>query len=185
MKTVIAAALLLVVAGAATAEARVNFNVNVDVPVVMAPVPSVAVATGYQGVPAQMVNWRGYSDVAEPPRFIYSPDLGFHVSVGTPYDMVYLDNGYYLYRGGYWYASPSFRGPWATVSQRRLPQGLRVHRYEQVRHFRDHEYGSYLRDRDHYRGTWYRPGDRRVEDRRDNHYDGRRDDRRDGRRDGR
>src|SRR6185369_6689520 len=113
MNTAIVAALILVVAGAATAQARVNFNVNIDVPAGVLPLPPVAayptqpvaVPVGYQG--------GGYQDVQpqvvveEPPRFIYSPNLGFYVSVGTPEDIVYYNQGYYIYRDGYWYLSPS------------------------------------------------------------------------------
>jgi hypothetical protein len=187
MNTAIVAALILVVAGAATAQARVNFNVNIDVPAGVLPLPPVAayptqpvaVPVGYPGVQQQVV-------VEEPPRFIYSPNLGFYVSVGTPEDIVYYNQGYYIYRDGYWYLSPSYRGPWSVVSYRRLPLGLRTHRYRQIRHFRDHEYRSYMRDRDHYRGTWYRPAAGTVIERRDdrggNRWDERRGDRWDGRR---
>ena len=190
MKTVIAAALLLVVAGAATAQARVDFNVHIDVPVAVAPVPPpVAVATypagypvgyqgGYQGgypAPSQIV-------YEEPPRFIFSPNLGFYVSVGTQYDIAYVDNGYYLYRGGNWYLAPYYGGPWSVVSYRRLPHGLHKHSYQQIRHYRDHEYRSYSRDRGHYRGNWHHPKVERVNYRKDGHrYDHR--DNRDNRRD--
>jgi len=171
-----AAAVLLVFAGAATAQAKVYFNVNIDVPVPVAPVP-VVTSTSYDPYPS----YAPQVAVTETPNFIYSPNLGFYVSVGIPYDIAYVNNGYYLYRGGYWYLSPSYRGPWALVSQRRLPPVLHKHRYEQIRYYRDREYRSYLHDRQNYRGNWYRPVEYRGADR----WDGRRDHNRDGRWDGR
>ena len=176
-KSIVAAALLLVVVGAATAQARVDFHVNIDIPV---PVPVVS-DPGYQSYPA----YPAYAPqvvVEEAPRFIYSPNLGFYVSVGTPYDIVYVDRSYYQYRGGSWYLSPSYRGPWTSVSQRWLPSGLHRHKYEQIRHYRDREYRSYLNDRQHYRGSWYRPAGGHGPERYERHIE-RRDDRRDYRRD--
>lgn len=152
------AAVVLVVAGVATAQAGgVNLSVHIGVPVA-APAPAV-VPVSYPEYPAgspwPVVQPEIYLD--EPPSFIYSPNLGFHVSVGIPYDIAYLNNSYYLYRGGYWYLAPSYTGPWTVVSYRRLPPLLHKHRYEQIRYYRDYEYRSYQRDRDHYRGNWYRP----------------------------
>ena len=170
MKTVIATAVILVVAGAATAHARVDFNVHIDVPAIVAPMPPALPAVYLPVPPAGTVQTQMV--LVDAPRFIYSPNLGFHVSVGAPYDMVYLNHGYYLYREGYWHTAPAYQGPWSTVSHRRLPPELRKHRYEQIRHYRD---------RDHYRGTWHRPGDHRGMESRDGRRDGRVDYRWDGR----
>ncbi|MBK5275191.1 MAG: hypothetical protein JJE30_09095 [Desulfuromonadales bacterium] len=93
------------------------------------------------------------------PEFIYAPSLGFHVSVGAPYDIVYIGNDYYLYNNGYYYRSRNYNGPWVGVESRRLPPGLRNHRYADIRHFRDREFRKYDRDREHYRGRWHRPGE--------------------------
>ncbi|MBJ6800452.1 hypothetical protein [Geomonas propionica] len=193
MKKLVALAFVMVLAGAATAQARVDLSVNIGIPVA-APPPVVYPA------PAPVA-------YAEPPSFIYSPNLGFYVSVGLPYDVVYTDNCYYQYREGYWYMATSYRGPWTYVAPRRLPYGLHQHRYEQIRYYRDHEYRTYLSDRDRYRGNWYRPvaerrdgrwGERKDyyrdgyrsgyrdanrDERRDDHRDDRRDDRRDDHRD--
>jgi hypothetical protein len=178
-KEVIAAAVLVVIAGAATAQARVNLNVNVDIPVPVAQAPAPAYPPPAYPPPAPVVVAPPPAPadvqlvIQEPPSFVYSQNLGFYVSVGTPYDMVYVDNGYYLYRAGYWYYSPYYYGPWSYVGPRRLPMGLRRYRYEQIRHFRDHEYRLYQRDREHYRGNWYRPvargAERREERREDRH----------------
>jgi hypothetical protein len=192
MRKYFAAAVLVVLVGAATAQARVDFNVNIAVPVPVYPAPA-ATVDSYPDYGAQV----GY---VAAPQFIYSPRLGFYVSVGLPHDIAYINNSYYLYRDGYWYLSPSYRGPWSPASRQWLPAGLHKHRYEQIRYYRDLEYRSYLRDRDHYRGRWYRPVEYRDRDgRRDyrkdyrehrreerkDHRDDRRDDRRDNRRDNR
>jgi hypothetical protein len=168
MKRTIAAAVVMVVAGAAAAHAGVNLNVNLNVPAVVAPVPP----PSYQPeVPAQLV-------LDEPPRFIYSPELGFYLSVDVPYDIAYINRSYYLYSGGYWYLSRTYWGPWAVVSQHRLPSGLRRYRYEQIRNFRDRQYQVYMHDRERYRGTWYHPTEVRKAERRMEHKEQRREERR-------
>lgn len=184
MKKIMVAAVVLVVAvaGAATAQAGVDFNINVDLPLAVAPIRHRPVAVSYPSGP-QAFAVAPRMVVDEAPQFIYAPKLGCYVSVGTPYDMVYSDQSYYLYNNGYWYLSPSYNGPWSMVSYGRLPHGLRRQRFEQVRQFRDYEYTTYLRDRDHYRGTWYRPTAVPVMGHRDGRWDHGRDDRWDGRSD--
>jgi hypothetical protein len=177
MKKVILATLVFAIAGAATAaQAGVDLNVNIGIPapapapVVVAPAPP-AVVPSYPAPPTLVVE--------QPPRFIFSPQLGLYLAVDVPYDMTYLNGAYYLYNAGYWYYSPSYWGPWSFTARRQLPVGLRRYRYEQVRQFREREYRAYQHDRDHYRGSWYNPAprgrvpvERRVEhreERRDEH----------------
>lgn len=189
MKKAVAAAVLVVLAGAATAQARVDFNVNIAVPLPVAPAP-VVTTTAYPNY-----GYAGYAPpaaAAVPPQFIYTPALGFYVSVGLPYDIVYADNSYYQYRGGYWYGSPSYRGPWTYVSNSWLPPVLHRHHHDRIRYYRDREYRSYLNDRDHYRGRWYRPVavidrryDRRDEPRYDRRYGNEHKEYKDKNRDGR
>lgn len=128
-----------------------NLNVNVGLPVVAAPAPV---------PPAPVLPPPGAPQVVLEvvPRFILSPVLGFYVSVGIPYDIVLIDNHYYLNRDGRWYRSGRYDGPWAEVRRKRLPPGLRKHRYEDIRRYRDEEYRRYEHDRDHYRGRWHEPG---------------------------
>ena len=164
MNRTIAVAILLTLAGAATAKAKVNVNLNVELPVAATPAPVATPAylpeTPPPTVPPQLV-------IEAPPRFIYAPELGFYVSVDIPYDIAYINRGYYLYSGGYWYLSRSYWGPWSFVSQRRLPSVLRTHRYEQIRFFRDREYKVFLHDREHYRGAWHHPSGGRGPERRE------------------
>lgn len=155
MKKVLAVALISVLAGATVAQAGVNVNVNLGVPVA-APLPPPALAGSYPPVPPaatappQLV-------LDQAPQFIYLPALGFYMSVDVPYDIAYVDGGYYLYSGGYWYFSRVYWGPWSIVPLRRLPAGLRRYRYQQIRELREHEYQEYVHDRGHYRGNWHRP----------------------------
>jgi hypothetical protein len=170
----ILAAVLLILTGAASAQAGVNFSVNLGVPLPVTAYP----APAYPAPVASRVV------VEEAPRFIYATNLGCYVSVGTPYDMVYGDNGYYRYSGGTWYLAPSYRGPWRVVAHRELPYGLGRHSYQQVRYYRDLEYRRYQHDRDHYRGAWHQPvslqrdergsRDRWDPERRDGRWDGHR-----------
>lgn len=133
----------------ALAETKSNFNlnVNVGVPVVAAPASPPPPPPGAPRVMLEAA-----------PRFIMSPALGFYVSVGVPYDIVFIDSYYYLNRDGRWYRSGRYNGPWAEVHRKRLPPGLRKHRYEDIRRYRDNEYRRYEHDRGHYRGRWHEPG---------------------------
>ena len=156
MKKLLATAVLIIASQAATSHAGVDVDVHIGTPpVIVAPPPPVP------GPPQVVIEGQ--------PSFIFSPFLGFYVSVGIPYDIVYIGQSYYLYRGGYWFVSPSYRGPWVVAQRRRLPPGLRKYRYEQIRHYRDEEYRAYTRDRDHYRGRWHRPEVERREHGREEH----------------
>lgn len=96
------------------------------------------------GIPAQPVA------VEHAPEFIVPPALGFSVAVGIPYDVVFIDNQYYAYRGNHWYCGPRYNGPWRSVGYRYLPTQLRHYPIKQIRYARDTEY----RRHDH-RGNYY------------------------------
>lgn len=135
MKKQLLFAMIFTFAMAVSAHARVNVGINIGIPV---PLPPTVV-------------------IQSAPEFIYQPQLGFHVSVESPYDIVFIGNNYYLYNNGYYYSSRYYDGPWVGVEYRRLPQGLRKYRYEEIRQYRDREYRRYDRDRENYRGRWHRP----------------------------
>ncbi|BDV42853.1 hypothetical protein GURASL_17760 [Geotalea uraniireducens] len=105
--------------------------------------------------------------IDEPPLFIVPPQLGFYVGVGVPYDIFMIGNLYYLHSGNAWYRSRDYRGPWGAVGYRGLPPGLRKHRLDRIRYYRDDEYRHYEHDRDHYRGRYYRPDKEWKERRKD------------------
>lgn len=156
MKEYLAAAFVIVLAGAATAQARVEVSVNFGIPVAVAAPPPATVVT------YPSVTYPAYAPAPVPvayadPGFIYSPRLGFYVSVGLPYDVVYLDNCYYHFRNGRWYMSPTYGGGWSYLAPNRVPYQLHRHGYDRIVYYRDREYRRYLDDRHHYRGRWYRP----------------------------
>jgi hypothetical protein len=95
--------------------------------------------------------------VQEPPLFLVPPALGVAVAVGVPYDMFYLSGSYYLCRNNVWYVGTGYNGPWKGIKHDRLPPGLRKHKYEKIRYYRDEEYRHYREGRDHYRGKSFRP----------------------------
>ena len=112
------------------------------------------------------------------PSFVYLPEQGFSVSVGSPYDIVYYGDLYYLYRDGSWYRSSHYRGPWVYVRDFNIPRSIRRHHWDDIRRYRDIEY------RRHDRSYW-EERDRHDRDRfdRDRHIDNIRRDEREQRRD--
>ena len=147
MKKTVLVLVLSAIAAASSAGAEMNVNVQIGVPV-YAPPQRVVVSS-------PSVRF----DVA--PLFIAPSRLGFYVGVDTPYDIIFSSNFYYLYYGNSWHRSGSHNGPWAEVPYRELPPGIRKHRIEQIRSYRDREYRVYRRDRDHYRGRNFRPDQER------------------------
>ena len=81
----------------------------------------------------------GYLVIDTPPSFIILQDYGFSVSIGTPYDMIYYDNLYYIYTNNDWYSSSFYRGPWVVIQESNLPDSIRKHRIEDIRKTRDIE----------------------------------------------
>ncbi len=92
--------------------------------------------------------------IDEPPEFVAPPALGFYAAVGTPYDLFYAANRYYLCRGNAWYSAPYYNGPWVQVGYRALPWGLRKYPVERIRYMRDEagydDYNGYR----HFRPEW-------------------------------
>jgi hypothetical protein len=147
MKKTVLVLVMSVITAASSAQAEVHVNVNVGVPS-----PRVVVSTP----PAILFD--------EAPHFIAPPSLGFYVGVDTPYDIIFSSDYYYLYYGNSWHRSRQHNGPWVDVPYRQLPPGIRRHRIEQIRSYRDREYRVYRNDRDHYRGRQFRPDHERKEE---------------------
>jgi hypothetical protein len=151
-----------------------NVNVDVGIPVGAPPPPPPAYAPP---PPVQVVL------PATPPQFVFVPELGYYVAVGTPYDIAYIGSDYFLYSNGFWYRTSYYGGPLVRVIGRRgLPPLLVRHNLREFRRFREVEFRRYDRDRDHYRGQLHRPELRR-EEHREMRKDERREERRDERRD--
>jgi len=156
--------LVLAAASPVLAASDVGFDVNINLgnrPGVVVPAPpAVVVPAGPRVV------------IEEPPVFIIPPRLGFYVGVDIPYDIFYISGRYYLYQDNYWYRAPHYRGPWTVVQYKNLPPGLRKHKLERIRYYRDDEYRVYRMDHDHYRGKRFKPSKEFKEHRKENkrHY---------------
>lgn len=139
--------LVLVAMTAASAQAQVNVDINVGIPAQRERVSSPPVVR-----------------FETAPLFIEPSRLGFYVGVDTPYDIIFSSNFFYLYYGNSWHRSGHHNGPWVEVPYRELPPGIRKHRIEHIRSYRDREYRVYRNERNHYRGRNFRPDhDRREE----------------------
>jgi hypothetical protein len=79
------------------------------------------------------------------PDFVYLSGPGFYVSYGSPDDMLFYGDLYYLYRGGNWYYSSYYNGPWILTQEFNLPVIIRSHRWVDIRRFRDDEYRRHER----------------------------------------
>ncbi|UZJ36633.1 MULTISPECIES: hypothetical protein [unclassified Prosthecochloris] len=81
-----------------------------------------------------------YYNAAYAPNLLYIPQLGFYASVGSPYDLLFFNNFYYVYHSGHWYNSHYYYGPWTVVKHNRLPYKIRKHRWHKIREYCNHEY---------------------------------------------
>lgn len=125
----VTAAAMMYGAHVPAALANVNLNVNIGQPapvIVTSPPPP-------PPPPHRFV-------IESRPRFIFTPSLGFHVSVESPYDIVYYGDRYYIQDGGHWYHSSRYNGPWAVIDRDRLPGKLRRYQHAEIRRYRDEEY---------------------------------------------
>lgn len=83
------------------------------------------------------------------PDFIELRDPGFSISVGSPYDIIYYGDSYYLFNNGYWYRSSHYRGPWIGIHENHLPYRIRRYSWDDIRRYREVEYRGYEHRHDH------------------------------------
>ena len=91
------------------------------------------------------------------PNFVYLRTQGFSVSVGSPYDIIYYRNYYYVNDNSNWYRSSNYHGPWMVILNKRLPYQIRRHRFDDIRRYRDVE----ARRSDHENNRYQRNDDNR------------------------
>jgi hypothetical protein len=94
---------------------------------------------------------------AVPPLFVYIPELGYYVAIGTPYDIAYIGSEYFMFSNGFWYSAEYYGGSLMRLEQRMWPPLLARHKIEDLRRLRDAEFKRYNRDRDHYNGRLHTP----------------------------
>ncbi|RDD30030.1 hypothetical protein CR161_04485 [Prosthecochloris sp. ZM] len=127
-----------------------------------------------------------YFDVYDT-NLLFIPALGYFVSYGSPFDILFLDNFYYLHRYGHWYRSSSYGGPWIVIQSHRLPSRIRKHPWKTIYQYRDREYRKHKQHRwlrkhnysDRYQRDYRYDSDRWNKNRRDQK--SLRDDRKDNR----
>lgn len=90
-----------------------------------------------------------------PPHMVFDPGLGIYIAVGVPFDIFFSNNIYFYHANGVWYRSPYYRGPWTRTEFRRIPRGLREHRIEEVREYRERTWREYRGNEDRYHGRHF------------------------------
>jgi len=125
---------LFVAANTSVASVDVGININIGAPAVV---------------------------IESPPEFLLIPSLGLHISIGAPYDLIYLDSHYYHFHNNRWYRSNHYQGPWNYVDRDHLPKRIQKHQYREMLDRRNQEYKNYKKDPEHHRDRYYRPDDKR------------------------
>ena len=127
-KLFLIAALVTTMGCQSTAPAQADVNVHVSV-------------GGPRAVAYHPVYYGNYFyNTAYAPNLLFVPQLGFYVSVGLPYDLLFFNNFYYVYHRNHWYHSHYYHGPWVVVKHNRLPRAIRKHRWHKIREYSNYEY---------------------------------------------
>lgn len=146
MKVSMAFITALLMTGLNTAQAsNVGVDLNLHVGTPPQPPPTRVIVREPAPTPRTII-------IEEDVDFVYPSQLGFYVGVGLQQDLFFLNNFYFTYRDGAWYRSPNHRSGWVQIERRHLPPGLRKHKLERIRYYRDREYKNYEREGDRYRG---------------------------------
>lgn len=123
----------------------------------------VDIHVGFPAPPVVMVPRPVYRQPAptfyfnESPEFVYMQSAGFYMAVGSPYDLFYDNNDYYISYEGYWHRSSTLDGPWRIVDRHALPSGFHRHDVSQFRRYRDREYNAHRHQRRDYSDRRYSP----------------------------
>lgn len=134
----------------ATTDAQISINVDINTP-----------------PPSQP---RRRIDFDRRPEFLYLSALGFSVSTGLPFDIVYYGEHYYIFQNGMWYCSPAYKGPWVMIDTIRIPDRIRMYRYDEILRFRDEAYRQRHHDNRNFRDYRRDRFELRGADRHRNHW---------------
>lgn len=93
-------------------------------------------------VPAPMVA------LPAPPHMVWLPGPQVYIAFGSPHQIFFDDDNYYLYDHDAWYVGPGYGGPWARTNMNHLPPGLRKHRHEQWDDYQRQAQPRYREDND-------------------------------------
>jgi hypothetical protein len=83
-----------------------------------------------------------------PPHMVWLPGPRVYVAFGSPHEIFFDDDNYYLYDHDAWYVGPGYGGPWARARVNHLPPGLRRHRHEQWEEYQRQAQRRYRDDDD-------------------------------------
>jgi len=128
--------------------ATAHSQVNLDLHIGNAPAPAPPPPPPPAGPPPVVLD--------EPPHMVYDPTLKLYLAVGITYDLFFHNNFYYYQHNGIWYRSPYYRGPCVVTEFRRIPRGLREHRIEELRGYRERAWRDYHGHETEYRGRHFR-----------------------------
>jgi hypothetical protein len=84
-----------------------------------------------------------------PPHMVWLPSPHVYIAFGSPHQIFFDDDNYYLYDHDVWYIGPGYGGPWARTQVNRLPPGLRKHRHEHWDDYQRQAQPRYRADDDH------------------------------------
>jgi len=136
-RMMVAGTMVLLSLAAVRADARTNvdLNVNIGVPPVVVHDPPPRTTTVI---------------IDDEPEFVYSPRFGFYIGFGIPFDVIYFDGYFWLYRDNGWHRGYSYGGPWYRVKHKHVPWEIRRYDIVTIREYRDREYVVFQRERDRY-----------------------------------
>ncbi len=101
--------------------ADISVHINIPAPVVMLPAP---------------------------PQMVWIPGPQVYIAYGSPHEIFFDDDRYYLYDHDAWYASVGYGGPWGHVEVSHIPPGLRKHRHAEWRDYQREAEPRYRDDDD-------------------------------------
>lgn len=84
-----------------------------------------------------------------PPHMVWLSGPRIYIAFGSPHQIFFQDDNYYLNDHDVWYAGPGYGGPWARININVLPPGLRRYRHEQWEEYQREARPRYRDDDDH------------------------------------
>jgi len=92
------------------------------------------------GVPQGSVKAEPRFEIHSRPDFVYLPEQRFSIALSGPYNMILVDDEYYIHRHGEWFRASHFRGPWHFIPTNDLPHRIRRYSWEEIKDLRESEY---------------------------------------------
>ncbi len=84
-----------------------------------------------------------------PPHMVWLNGPGIYIAFGSPHQIFFQNDNYYLNDHDVWYAGPGYGGPWVRINIDLLPPGLHRYRHEQWEDYQREARPRYRDDDDH------------------------------------